>query len=260
MAKTKYEKPMRALLKDMLVDWCLQPGQVFTKSRAQEWFQERYPLFSQESVRAHLVQASTNDPNRMHFSATNETDDLLVRVATNQYRLYEPGKDPAPIHEFIVGDVEKEELRTITVTGDHRGDDLFVGDSAFAYEADLQNYLAKNLQLIEAGLKPAGKDDEALEYDAGNKRRIDILAIDKDGGYVVIELKVDRGYDQVLGQLSRYMGWIRKRVAEPGQRVRGVIVCRELSEDLRIACSENPNIALFEYNLAVSLKPVPVFS
>lgn len=255
----KYEKPLRALLKDMLAAWALKPGQVFTKSRAIEWFQESYPLFSEDSIRAHLVQASTNDPSRLHHPATNESDDLLFRVATNQYRLYEPGKDPAPIHEFVAGDVEKEELRTVAMVGDHRGDDAFVGSSAFAYETDLQNYLAKNLQLIEPGLRLVGKDDEALEYDAGNKKRIDILANDKDGGYVVIELKVDRGYDQVLGQLSRYMGWIRRRVAEPGQAVRGVIVCRELSEDLRIACSENPNISLFEYNLAVTLKAATPF-
>ena len=28
-----------------------------------------------------------------------------------------------------------------------------------------------------------------------------------------------------------------KRLAEPGQRVRGIIVCRTMSEDLRLACA-----------------------
>ena len=43
MARTIYDKPTRALLKDMLADWDLQPGQVFTTSRALEWFAKNYP-------------------------------------------------------------------------------------------------------------------------------------------------------------------------------------------------------------------------
>lgn len=50
MARLKYDKPLRELLKDMLTAWELQPGQVFTKSRVLEWFGERYLLFSQKSA------------------------------------------------------------------------------------------------------------------------------------------------------------------------------------------------------------------
>ena len=63
-------------------------------------------------------------------------------------------------------------------------------------------------------------------------RFIDILALDKDNNYVVIELKVSRGYDRVVGQILRYMGWLRKNQAESGQLVRGIIVAREISDDL----------------------------
>jgi len=34
-----------------------------------------------------------------------------------------------------------------------------------------------------------------------------------------------------LLDVMRYMAWIRKNQAEPGQQVRGVIVAREISED-----------------------------
>ncbi len=44
--------------------------------------------------------------------------------------------------------------------------------------------------------------------------------------------------------------------ADAGQPVRGVIVAKEISEDLRIACSEVPSVSLFEYELSVSLKQV----
>ena len=43
MARTIYEKPTRALLKDMLKDLGLRPGQVFTTSRAIQWFADHYP-------------------------------------------------------------------------------------------------------------------------------------------------------------------------------------------------------------------------
>jgi len=65
MARTIYDKPTRTLLKDMLNDMGLKPGQVFTTSRAIEWFKQHYPKLQPGSIRAHLVQASTNDRSRL---------------------------------------------------------------------------------------------------------------------------------------------------------------------------------------------------
>ena len=56
----------------------------------------------------HARSVETNDRSRLHHPETNETDDLLVKVASGQFRLYEPGKDPAPIHELVDGDVARE--------------------------------------------------------------------------------------------------------------------------------------------------------
>lgn len=60
-----------------------------------------------------------------------------------------------------------------------------------------------------------------IEFPVGS-RFIDILAIDSNNDYVVIELKVSRGYDRVIGQILRYMAWIRKNHAEESQKVRGM--------------------------------------
>jgi len=73
---------------------------------------------------------------------------------------------------------------------------------------------------------------------------------------VVIELKVSRGYDRVVGQLMRYMAWIGKNLAEPTQKVRGIIVAREISEDLLLACSLLANVQLFEHELSLTLQQV----
>ena len=52
------------------------------------------------------------------------------------------------------------------------------------------------------------------------------------------------------------MAWIRKKLAEKNQKVRGIIIAREITEDLILACSETQNIELFEYSLSVSLKKI----
>lgn len=74
---------------------------------------------------------------------------------------------------------------------------------------------------------------------------------------VVIELMVSRGYDRVVGQLLRYMAWISTELADTTQSVRGIIIAREISNDLRLACLALSNVALYEYTLSVSLTAVP---
>jgi endonuclease len=258
MARTIYEKATRQLLKDMLADMKLQPGQVFTTSRALEWFAANYPKLQPNSIRAHLVQAATNDRSRLHHPSTNVSDDLLFKVDSGQYRLYEPGRDPAPIHEFIQGDVAREEELIQAERAEEELSDPIAGSSEFLLERDLQNYLAKNLECIESGLKLYEADGvRGLEYEAGNGRRIDILALDRSGAFVVLELKVSKGYDRVVGQLLRYVNWIKQNLAEPGQKVRGIIVCRTMTEDLQLACAGIPDLELFEYQLSVTVARIP---
>lgn len=256
MARTIYDKPTRALLKDMLTAWDLKPGQVFTSSRAIEWFATNYPKLKPGSIRAHLVQASTNDRGRLHHPATNETDDILFKVGPGQFRRYEPDKDPSPIHEMVEGDVARQE--SATTVEDEVDQEPVQGASEFLLEKDLQRYLAENLECIEPGLKLFEDEDlRGIEFEAGGGRRIDILALDRLGAFVVLELKVSRGYDRVVGQILRYMNWVRKELAEPGQRVRGIIVCRTMSDDIRLACASIKDVELCEYRLSVTVSKVP---
>ena len=91
-----------------------------------------------------------------------------------------------------------------------------------------------------------------MEYEVKG-RFIDILAVDKNKNFVVIELKVSKSYDRVIGQLLRYKNWIQKELTNEGQIVRGIIIANEISEDLVIACMGQPNIKLYEYELSVKL-------
>jgi hypothetical protein len=240
-----YDKPVRALMHDMVHDIGLKPDIVISRDRVRSWFTENYPKIKDGTIAAHLLRMSVNSKSRVHYGAKPGKDDLFFQVDPKHFRLYRSQNDPAPIYPG--DDVEQ------AVQGE--AEELAEeGSPEFAYEKDLQNYLAKNLHLIETGLTLF--EDEGingLEFPVGG-RFIDILATDSKGNYVVIELKVSKGYDRVVGQLLRYMAWIGKNQSEPGQSVRGIIVARHISEDLLLACSGVQGVQLFEYELSVSLR------
>jgi len=130
-----------------------------------------------------------------------------------------------------------------------------IEESSFAYEDDLRDYLVNNLQIIEPGLT-LFKDEkgiEGVEYSVdNNNKRIDILAIDKNKIPVVIELKVSKGYEKVIGQSQYYKNRIKKILNS--EKVRIVIIAREITDHLKVAIEDLPFIELFEYELKVSLK------
>ena len=241
---TLNEKPVRLLMQDMIGSMGLTPGVSFTREQAVQWFQAHYPNVKQGTVAAHLIRLSTNVPTRMQYSPkTDGSDDRFFKLNSSQFRLYEPGVDPAPISSSTP---VEEDLAEVMVESSNE----------FAYEHDLRDYLARNLHIIEPSLKLYSDEGiTGVEFPVGG-RFIDILATDESGGYVVIELKVSKGYDRAVGQLLRYMGWIKKNQAEPNQSVRGVIIAKQISTDLVLACSELSAVSLFEYSLSVSVKRV----
>jgi hypothetical protein len=245
-----YDKPVRLLMRQMVDEIPVKPGQTVTKETVLNWFATRYPKVKEGTVTAHLIRLSTNAPSRLHYFAKPGDDDLFFQLDGSHFRLYDPATDPAPLQRGT----PKPEMLPPAVDSEH--EDEPAASNAFAYESDLRNFLSKNLQVIEPGLRLYEEEGiTGVEFPAGG-RFIDILAVDGNGAYVVIELKVSRGYDRTLGQLRRYIGWITKNHAEPGQPVRGIIVAREISEDLILACSGLSGVELFEYEMSVSLKKV----
>ena len=104
-------------------------------------------------------------------------------------------------------------------------------------EAALEAWLAQNLQKLEKGLTL--KDRQFETEDAG---RIDILARDKDDGYVVVELKRDKASDSALGQILRYIGWVRLNLLSDDQMVRGYVVGDRFDDRITYAVLSNDAI------------------
>jgi RecB family endonuclease NucS len=164
----------------------------------------------------------------------------------SHFRLYEAATDPAPITKGGSDDAPRPELPAA----------LPDDSSQFAYEHDLRDFLARNLGILEAGLRLY--QDEGItgvEFPVGG-RSIDILALDRANNYVVVELKVSKGYDRAVGQLLRYMAWIEEHQADAGQSVRGFIIAKTISQDLILACSRVSGVQLFEYDLSVTLRSI----
>ena len=130
-------------------------------------------------------------------------------------------------------------------------------ETSFALEYQLRDFIAQNLSTIPVGGKrlqlyvdPTGRD--GIEFPSG-VGPIDILAVNDSGAFVVFELKRARSPDQAIGQLARYMGWVRQTIGR-GREVHGVIVGKTIGDNLRYAASVVPNVSLFEYEVEFHLK------
>lgn len=132
------------------------------------------------------------------------------------------------------------------------GDD----EQQFVAESDLRNVLAANLECIEPGLHLYKSENKSgIEYPVADGR-IDILAVDRQGKYVVIELKLARGRNKAVGQLLYYMGWIDTNLGNAP--CRGMIIAKEIPDDLVLAIQRVQGVSLYRYKLQMSVEPVPI--
>lgn len=136
-------------------------------------------------------------------------------------------------------------------------DPLVEDASVFALEKHLEEFLVKNWKHTELG-----KAYNIYEIDGdivgqqfpSDTGPIDILAISKDGKtLLVVELKKGRVSDNVVGQIQRYMGYVKEELAESDQEVKGAIIA--LEDDIRIkrALSVTTNIEFFKYQVSFKL-------
>ncbi|HOI77049.1 MAG TPA: endonuclease NucS [Methanofastidiosum sp.] len=110
---------------------------------------------------------------------------------------------------------------------------------SISIENDLRDFLSMNPSAIEKGFTDVRK-----EYDTKEVGRIDLLCKDNRGNQVVIELKKGRKNDEVVGQILRYIGWVKKNY---GSKVRGIIIVNEPDERLQYAVDAINNLVELKY-------------
>jgi len=128
----------------------------------------------------------------------------------------------------------------------------------FAMEKYLEEFIEANFSKINFGAKLELYQDEensGRQYPTpiGN---IDLLAVDKEKKeFVVIELKKGRSSDVVIGQILRYMGWVKENLAKDYD-VRGIIIVKEKDERLEYALKLMPKVCLFIYSVSFDVKKI----
>jgi hypothetical protein len=131
-----------------------------------------------------------------------------------------------------------------------------VSAGLFYMEKQLEDFIIENWEQTHLG------HDMELIYEEGALKSqqyrtdigpIDILAKDKKtGSYVVIELKKNQTSDDTMGQILRYMGWVKEKLGD--KNVRGIIIAGKYDERLNYARQMMPSLEVFIYQVQFHLK------
>ncbi len=214
------------------------------------------------TVRAHLIGLSVNDPTSRHYPYARRHA-FLFALGNARYRLWNPSEDgtwvvtPDGVRRADDADGELAEAAEAVAEAQDLVEAVSEGETplmametSVSLERDLERSLVMNLSLLEPGLRLYHADGlQGHQLDTNVVGRIDILAVDQQGEFVVVELKAGEADERVYGQILRYMGWVKRELAG-GKPVRGIIVANSFHERAKYAMEATPNIKLVRYEVS----------
>ena len=116
-------------------------------------------------------------------------------------------------------------------------------------EKQLEDFIVDNWNETDLG-KKYDLVDQQYKTDVGI---IDILATDKKKkNHVVIELKRNQTNDEVLGQIKKYMGWVK--VHKKDENVIGIVVAKQFDKKFYYAMQMEKDVFPLEYEVDFKLK------
>ncbi len=132
----------------------------------------------------------------------------------------------------------------------------------FGMEKYLENFIVDNWEKL-----PLSKDYKLIVEEGdilSQQYHTDIGPIDillkhrEKNEYLVVELKRGRSSDIVIGQILRYMGWVKNNI-ESEPKVKGLIISAEVDEKLKYALSATQDIEIYIYEVDFNLKETSIF-
>lgn len=131
-----------------------------------------------------------------------------------------------------------------------------IDDPLFALEEHLEEFMEANWDRIDFGSRLEIFTDKqgnaGRQYPTGIGR-IDFLCEDKAADeLVVLELKRGRSSDVALGQVQRYMGWVKENLSN-GRAVRGIVIAHEDDDRLRYALLVARDVEAWTYRVSFEL-------
>ena len=135
---------------------------------------------------------------------------------------------------------------------------VFKDDQRFGLEKYLHEFLRDNWQSLpiskewEIHTEP-GDEEAGFLYPCG-KWYIDLLAKHRsEPRWLVIELKRDQTSDSTIGQILRYIGWVKENLAEPNEKVEGLIISHQADESIEYALKVIENVKYARYEVEFRL-------
>lgn len=135
--------------------------------------------------------------------------------------------------------------------------------SEFVKEKHLQQYLVNNWDHIRLSqdwqIYSDSDDPEAgVEFSTGVGRPDILLTHKTESRVCVVELKKSDTSDRAVGQLLRYVGWVRDHLdnledVDENATVEGRLIVSGPTEKLEYALSAVPHLTLHQYNVNVEL-------
>ena len=236
----------------------------------------RYPDIKENTITCQTIACTVNHPTRIHYGfnkpgISNGSHDFLFKVDRGQVEWYDSQKHGVwgikkdAKGQLMVSQMEADPENVplqvsfdpaLAIEEECQEENMNLG---FPIESHLRDFIANNIESLpvdNSSLSLYLDEDErsGIEYPT-QVGPIDILAVDSHNNFVVFELKLSRGPDRALGQLARYMGWVKKNLAN-GKRVKGIIIAKDVDEKLKYAAEVMDNVELYEYDMQFTINGV----
>lgn len=206
-----------------------------TSEQIKQAINTKYPeQWKAATISAHLYACVANNPKAyIHHPWARK---FLYRNADGTFELYSEERHRPNEWAPPEGEDEIEPVSELAET-------------SISLERDIEDHLIQHLNTLEKGLKFVARQ---FKTDVG---RIDILAEDKEGCRVIIEVKVGEVKDSAVGQIARYLGWFAKL---DRKSPRGMLVAAEFPEGVRYAATAVSGLTLHAYRVSFSFEATTI--